>query len=42
LGKYTDSLNLLFRQSLKRKKAKETGTEEAKKDEMKRVKNKMK
>jgi hypothetical protein len=34
-------LNLLFRQILKRKNAKEAGTEEGKKDEMKRVKNKM-
>jgi hypothetical protein len=35
-------LNLLFRQILKRKEVKEAGTEEAKKDEMKRVTNKMK
>jgi hypothetical protein len=42
LGKCTENLNLLFRQILKRKNAKEAGTEEAKKDEMKKVKNKMK
>jgi hypothetical protein len=38
IGLICHNLNLLFRQILKRKRAKEAGTEEAKKDEIRRAK----